>query len=50
MQIESIIGVILIITCIWFSTALLVGISMLIGDAVADLIDIIKDWRRRNRK
>ena len=51
MQIESTIGVIVILACIIVSTIVLVASSMLLGCALADLVESIKDyWKWRNNK
>ena len=51
MQIESTIGVIVILACIIVSTIVLVASSMLLGCALADLVESIKDYCKwRNNK
>ena len=51
MQNEATIGVAIIIVCIIVSTIMLVASSMILGCAVADLVECIKDYlKRRNRK
>lgn len=51
MQNEATIGVAIIIICIIVSTIMLVASSMLLGCALANLVENVKDYLKwRNRK